>query len=231
MKTSLLTVGLLLVASLTCVPAMAIEATSFSDPTAWNVGDTNSTYNEWDLFTVSSGNTPDVGTNYGSPTVDVTYPGYPSGSFNFYSHASDYAAFAVVDTPSVVGKGTRVKVQTASTVGMVGALMSGLSIFDDSDNLLSDTPYSELELFFGTVSSSYGPVTQKESAYSFWLPGYTGNIKLSWNNPIHSSFMGLRVDTLATSQDPTAVPEPSTAGLLLLGFAGLGFTALRRRKR
>ena len=102
---------------------------------------------------------------------------------------------------------------------MMGASISSMQISVDG-TLYS--PFAESTLFFGTVSSSYGPVTQKESSYSFMLPGGTGSFSISWTNPQHSSFKALRVDT-------NAVPEPSSIAMLGIAAMGLGLVARRRR--
>ena len=83
-------------------------------------------------------------------------------------------------------------------------------------------PFATSTLFFGEVSSSYGPVTQKEESFSFMLPGGTSSFSISWTNPQHSSFKALRVDT-------SAVPEPSSVAMLGIAVMGLGLFVRRRR--
>ncbi len=220
MRNFTLAFGLMLIACVVAAPAFAADAQSFSDPSNWSVGDAGSSYHEWDVFvSPGAGLAPDVGSNFGASTVTTVYPGYVSGSSNFYSHASDYGVSAAIESPSVAGSsGTHVIVQTASTLGMMGAAITGMEI-----DVLGTTfsPFASSSQTF-TVSSSYGPVTQMESVYSFMLPGGTANFALSWTNPQHSSFKALRVDT-------NAVPEPSSIAMLGIAALGLGLVARRRR--
>ena len=202
-------------------PAFAGDAVSFSDPMNWSVGDDGSSYHEWDVLNYPFAY-PDVGSNYGDSHLHTSFPGFISGSDNYYSPIGDYTATAIVEVPSVAGSsGTHVIVQTASTLGMEGDGITDIEITawlgHSSSAIFS--PFATSSQTF-TVSSSMGPVVQVESMYSFMLPGVYDHFHMSWTNPQHSSFKALRVDT-------NAVPEPSTLLLALLGLALLP----RRRRR
>ena len=229
MKKFTLALSLMLIACLVSAPAFAADALSFSDPSFMGQADTTS--NEWDVFYAPVGNTPDVSedaTHSGS-TVAVSGPGFTSGSNNFYAFGGSYEVAASVFAPEVSGAGTHVVVQLANTVGY-GA-HSNVQVFDDGGSLLSDSPFNESEIFNGSVSSSFGPVTQVETMFEFWLDGYTGDLSVSWTNGQHSSFKAVRIDTLATSSTPAAaaVPEPSSIAMIGIAVMGLGIVARRRR--
>ena len=48
---------------------------------------------------------------------------------------------------------------------------------------------------------------------------------ISWNNPQYENWYGFTVGTVSP------VPEPSTWAMMLLGFAGVGFMAYRRKAK
>ena len=48
---------------------------------------------------------------------------------------------------------------------------------------------------------------------------------ISWNNPQFENWYGFTVGTVS------AVPEPSTWAMMILGFAGIGFMAYRRKSK
>ncbi len=223
-----LTLGVVFAVCLVSAPAFAGDALSFSDPSF--VGQADTTQNEWDVFFAPVGNAPDVSedaTHSGS-TVAVSGPGFTSGSNNFYAFGGSYDVSASIVAPSVAGAGTHVVVQLANTVGYGGH--SNVQVFDDGGSLLSDSPFNENETFNGSVSSSFGPVTQVETMFEFWLDGYTGDLSVTWTNGQHSSFKAVRVDTLATSSTPAAAAVPEPSSIAIIGIALVGCCAIRRRR-
>lgn len=57
---------------------------------------------------------------------------------------------------------------------------------------------------------------------------FLGNFNsLSWTNPVREDWYGFNVGF----QSIAAVPEPSTWAMMILGFAGVGFLAYRRRNQ
>jgi len=243
--------------------AFAGDATSFVNPGSWTTGVVNSTYQEWDVFTASTGNTPDVGSSVdptisSSPTLSVNSPGFKSGSDNFYAFAGDYSAQAdIYNHGGSSGSGsygstfgTHVIVQTSATMNFDTTAGGPASVFQDSLEIVKHdgTAISGganadalqiAEIFTGTVSSSFGNVTQQELIFEFWLAGYADDFRVQWDEIVHSQFNQLRVDSLIVEEAAgggtplalTPVPEPSTMVLTGIAAAGLGLIAIRRRRK
>ncbi len=241
----------------------------FYGPAGWNVGDLNSTYQEWDAKLTGTGNLPDHGyqTNPAGltdPTHGVKSPGFRTGSSNFYSFSGDYGATADIYNHGgfASGYGTHVIVQTGSTVNhdsdawaaSASELVSGHGMGNYWESLvlvdLNDIPItggdnasalqiSEISYLQG-VTTSMGPVDYQELIYEFWLPGYTGDFRVDWDQVAHGTIDTLRVDSMiameANGNTPfplTPVPEPATLGLLVSGLLVVvsGLTARRRRRQ
>ena len=221
-------------------------ATSFFEPDAWTTGDANTTYQEWDTVTGTSGNTPDVGLSVNpsittDPTLSAVAPGFVAGSGNFYAFSAPYRITADIYNHGgssgtgglPAGAGTHVIVQTSATLNEgQGIQADTLQIVDLPGNAIAGGDNAGAlrhdVLFEGTVSSSMGPVTQREEIWEFFLPNYVGDFRLQSDVAIHSSFDQLRVDT-AIGRDAFAtmdVPEPATLALLAVGGA---LTLARRR--
>lgn len=217
--------------------------TGFLAPGEWNVGDIGSTNQEWDQMFAPSGNSPDIShvTNPAgltTPTLSATSPGFPTGSFNFYGLAN-YGG--VADIPNHTGYGssygTHVIVQTSATIndepslgGPGSVLHDTLEIVDASGSAISGgdnlSALRQESIWMGVVGSSMGAVTLETYIWEFFLPNYTGDFRVQWDQLAHSSFDQLRVDSMIAESvfEITPIPEPATA--LLLPFA---MFAVRRR--
>ena len=87
------------------------------------------------------------------------------------------------------------------------------------------------------MSSSFGEVDYQELIVEFWLPEYTGDFRVAFDQKVHTSLDSLRVDSMivAAAQGGgspfanTAVPEPSS--LVLASLAGLGLVGFGWRRR
>jgi hypothetical protein len=74
---------------------------------------------------------------------------------------------------------------------------------------ISDAPLSDSSSYLGATISSLGLTP--------------GEYVIDWGSGAHAD--SLTIDVVA----PPAAPEPSTWAMMLVGFAGLGYAALRRR--
>ena len=131
--------------------------------------------------------------------------------------------------------GTRVQVQAAVTVGPNAALdalaysiLPGtLSVTDSLGNALTggtaaDATITLLDSYIGSFSFGGLLVPGEQWRYEFFLPNWTGDIRVSWTENQHSIVDAVRVDT-------QIVPEPAT--WTLAGLAALGGVWLVRRSR
>lgn len=229
--------SLTILMTVTALSTVATATYNFYDPNGWNIGAGGSTYQQWDVFTANTGNTPDVGANntYGTATADVKSPGFATGSGNFYSFSADFGAIVnvpstVVPTPPAPPHGTHIIVQLNM------GLNEGVNILPGSMTVTGATQTATLlrddVLFEGDV---YVPamgfdVTFQERILEFWLPE-TGDFTIDWDQKVHAPINEIRVDSMVNY--PAAfdiipvefIPEPATIAIL-----GLGGILLRRRK-
>lgn len=247
------------------VTTLGVE-NQFLNPAGWNGGDPNSTYQEWDYLATASGNSPDHGyvtnpTGLDTPTFSVKSPGFVSGSHNFYSFSADYGATADIynhggssgtgsfgsesgthvivqvgtsvnsDEESFPGHGTGVYLDSLKLVNLLGGAITG----GDNGSALQIAEVSyQLD-----VPASFGAVDYQELIYEFWLPGYTGDFRVDWDQKVHAMIDTLRVDSMIAAAavgggspfSLTIVPEPGTVGLLVTGaMSAVGAVLLRRRR-
>lgn len=222
-------------------------ATSFLAPGSWSVGDANTTYQEWDTFGGTAPFAPDAGLNVipaitTSPSVSVVPPGFVAGSGNFYAFSGDYGFTADIYNHGgssgsgglPAGSGTHVIVQTSSTLnGTTGVYSDTLQLVDLLGTAITGGDNASAlrhdVIFEGIVNSSFGPVTQREEIWEFFLPGYVDDFRVQADVIAHSSFDQLRVDTAIgqTAFATTVIPEPASLALLAAG----GVMTLARRKR
>jgi hypothetical protein len=214
---------------------------NFTAPPSWSVGDPLSTSQLWDVFTGNNGaaNLAAPGnflSNGGlaTPTLNVA-GGFSPAIYNF----SQGAVTATVPnfggpTGSLTG-GTRVVVQAALTVGpnatldaLAYSILPGtLSVTDTLGNSLlggspGDAAITLLSSYTGTFTFGGLIVPGEQWKYEFYLPNWTGDVKVSWTENQHSVVDAVRVDT-------RIVPEPAT--WVLGGLAAIGGCLLARRAR
>ena len=216
--------------------AAAEDATSFQNPTGWSIGDANSTYQEWDVFSGISGNVPDVGIHFPAsftPTFSATSSALvTTSSHNFYWYDGDYQWKADIDNYGVggFGEGTRVIVQTAAT------LYEGVGVYPDSLAIVRQLDWSsilggdnadalrETVLFEGPIVLGGNPVTTQERLWEFYLPGYFDDFRVVGTSNEHSNLMQVQVDSMI-------VPEPAAIVLFGTGLIVFGVCRIIRRTR
>ncbi len=189
----------------------------FLEPSGWAVGDPHTTHQVWDSKTEFSGedNLPDMGYNSAgetliAPTHSVRDPGFRSGTNNFYSFEGDYSAYADITNHggAASGLGTHVVVQIgASLNGGVGVYLSSIGITESSGNAITGGGNSDAlqiaEVSFQVdVFTSFGPADYVEIIFEFWLPGYTDDFRVDWDQRVHATIDTLRVDSIIASELP-----------------------------
>lgn len=208
----------------------------FVQPSGWNVGASGSTFQAWDNLVGLADNAPDAGYTANpaidsGPTFSGTAPAFATGTGNLYSFSGPYTASADIYNYSSGGAtGTHIIVQTGATLNEVTVVPGSLEIVDLSGAPLSGGDSGSAlinagRLAAGTVESSQGLVDYEVLIWEFYLPDYTGDFRVRWDEVTDSSFDQLRVDSYITAgalpPTPyvfTQIPEPSTlaVGLLIL---------------
>jgi hypothetical protein len=153
---------------------------------------------------------PQPGNVQGFPSVDLVGPGFfPELAFSGNS----------VDLDGSTGAGNNPtgQLQSVASFGLgdytVTFMLSGNQRgFPEQTTVVS----------LGNQSFSVTPTDDIYHAYSFTFLGTSGQLSFLDNGP--SNFRGNLLDNVVLS----AVPEPSTWAMMILGFAGIGFMAYRR---
>lgn len=224
----------------------ALGTLAFQEPGGWSVGDANSTHQAWDSFSGTAGAAPDLSyevfpTGLTMPTAGVLSPGFRTGSQNYYSFSGNYGVEldifnhgGATGTSGGLGGGTYVTVQAASTIGAgAGTIIDSLELVkQDGTSLLGGSngeALAEAELFRGIVPTIMGDQDYQQYAWRFFLPDWTGDFRVQWDQTIHSSLDAVRVDSFVTDQPFSVVPEPASAALMGVVMVGLAMRRQRRR--
>lgn len=221
-------------------PARALPV-NFTEPGAWNVGDVGSTYQQW----VANGSADPITTNLdhnanpgtGSPTLTPT-GAFVASSGGFYAFSANYSVTATIPSAGPAGPGTHIIVQAGATLnpdydpegdGSGGSVLRDtLQILDAGNNVLATSLAGDVTRTYydPAMMSSFGEVQYEELIWEVYLPGFTGDFKVTFGEMVHSSLQALRVDSTVAS-----VPEPGTIAMLGLGLVGLVSVGVRRARR
>lgn len=242
------TVGLAAIALITTLTAAADagyrSTPDFVSPTGWTASDPLATYYEWDALTTTTAAAPDVGQAGGlsGAGASAALPAFSSTSNNFYAFSGNYSVS--VDAPNHGGPtgnlagGTHVIVQLANALsGGTSVLPGTLQIVDPGGTTLAGgapgAAIAEATLFSGSVpvppEAGGGTTDYAEQAWEFFLPDWTGNFQVRFDNVIHSSVDRIRIDSVVVpGNEPMTATLPEPTSLALFGLGGL---ALLRRRR
>jgi hypothetical protein len=139
--------------------------------------------------------------------------GVATGTFSTDSTTGNVTAFNITTTDGSILNGAKYDSTTSEIMNNLFIANSFVAVF--SNNL---TPYIELGFVNPLTSPEVDPL----------VPGFTSSYSGSWeccsdNGDMREITGGAAVSTVS------AVPEPSTWVMMVLGFLGLGWTAYRRK--
>jgi hypothetical protein len=162
-----------------------------------------------------------------------------SGSFSYDSLHSGLLTFNNLSAFSISGAGN------SYTLADVTGALSTYNYFGYNTTLnsfvpgLVDGPQGQFELIFGATSATIqGGITHTTSGFSFDpLPGQGDPSGFGENDGLYAFYDPVNCGACENAPDfpsftsfsISAVPEPSTWLMMLLGFLGLGFTIHRRK--
>ena len=148
----------------------------------------------------------------GGEAVDAYHPGeYRCVSGNCIAAGASSASLAIT---------------LANPVERVGGYLGG-------DFALPNVAFFDVNnVFLGSTNTFTPLLTVSETPAFFGFQTNENDIKYIYINP-HSGVTGTTLDnfTYEVVSPITAVPEPSTWAMMILGFAGLGFMAYRRKAK
>jgi hypothetical protein len=137
-----------------------------------------------------------------------------------------FGSFFISDVPTFTGSGFAVLIMNASVNGSPYTLQTSLGTcpvsFCGSFPIVIDNVFGQHLGPGGFSIFQTADVDPALTVSSDWsLQAFTGNIVVPADYEVHI--------TVSLPPGVAAVPEPSTWAMLLIGFAGIGFVAYRRK--
>jgi hypothetical protein len=216
--TKLIVGGLLAFAAGVGLLCCTTRAATFIEPTLWNVGDLNSTYQEW-----TAGGTNAQPVTGSAQLVRTTNPvlatapllsqtgAFIAGSGGLYSFSGPYTVTAQIPNHSVVGAtGTYILVQAASTMNPDydpegnetggSVLRDSIKIYDAANQLLDTSLTAEVtRTFYAPNYPLFGGVGYEEVAWQVFVPGLVGDFKVTADVMVHAGVQAVRVDSIVAA--------------------------------
>lgn len=240
------TLAILIVYS-SAMNAHAVPPVYFQEPTGWTVGDVDSTYQQWNAdastpFALS--NTPTTGLNVNptistAPVMGANFPAIAASSGGYYAFNESYEGYGVfadvfnhggasgIGGPYPAGSGTRVFVQTLSSVSLddISVYTDQIEIVQQNGDPITGGDNASLiqatSLGIYNGASPIGIVPFEEILFEFWLAEYTDDFRVQFEARRHSSFQNLRIDSqiqLSQVFDPADLNQDGYVDGLDLGI-------------
>jgi Protein of unknown function (DUF642)/PEP-CTERM motif len=125
--------------------------------------------------------------------------------------------------------GVQQSLSTCATCGYQLTFYLGSDSGDGIQDSMTVTAAGQSQTFTSTNNGTQRNLWQQET-FNFLATGPSTTISLAGNTVPNGIYIGLdTVDLEQTSGPVSSVPEPSTWAMMILGFAGVGFMAYRRK--
>jgi hypothetical protein len=161
-----------------------------------------------------------------SATVVVTFPDVASANFNNSFVVWDSESFSILNGQQIIEaqiSGTWGISKNGNVVGTAPAelFLNGFNVSTDTSGLPELQP-------FDYVLSPTDLVTLESTLIG---GSYTATLSFEQLDCCVVVLGGVTLDIQVSTSIGSAVPEPSTWAMMLIGFAGLGYVAYRRKSK